>query len=299
MKALTPKLILVPTDFGPPAAHALRYAAALGGRFGARLLVIYADSFIPPVDFTASAAGSFELPREKSIETAREQLQAFAEANIGGATPYDCRVMVGTPTDAIVALASEADVDLVVMGTHGRTGVRRLLLGSVTEAVMRLAPVPVIAVNESTPETARMQIVLGRTTHAPESLAALRYAATLVGDGNSRFVLCRAVDVADRPATVDDVKALDLLVPAELRQRSALRLIPSVEAADVVEMAREEGAELIVLGISGERGFADALLGTVVERVVQQSSCAVLTVNRRTARSLEADPLPRGLAISA
>ena len=73
METIRPKLILLPTDFSPPSAHALRYAAALGGRFGAHLLVIYADTFIPQVDLTIGAAGVFDLPREELVEAAREQ----------------------------------------------------------------------------------------------------------------------------------------------------------------------------------------------------------------------------------
>jgi len=78
MNAIEPKVILVPTDFSPHAAQALHYAAALGERFGAHLLVIYADTFLPPVDFTISAAGAFTLPREEMILAANDQLLTFA-----------------------------------------------------------------------------------------------------------------------------------------------------------------------------------------------------------------------------
>lgn len=261
METLAPRLILVPTDFSAPAAHAMRYAAALGRRFGAHLLVIFADPFVPPVDFTISAAGTFDLPREELMETAREQLQAFAEAHISTAMPYEVRVIVGTPTDAIAAQVRESGANLIVMGTHGRTGLRRLLFGSVTEAVMRTASVPVIAVPESAPQTAGMQLIAGRATSTPESRAAVRYAGALADVENARYV-----EIA--------------------------------EAADVVETARSEGADLIALGISGERGLADAFRGTVVERVVQHSVCPVLTVNRLAARSLGAGSGSRELAIS-
>ena len=187
METLTPKLILVPTDFSAPAAHALRYAAALGARFEAHLLVMYADPFVPPVDFTISAAGAFDLPREELIETAREQLQAFAETNIGPSVPYDVSVVVGTPTDAIVAQVRESGANLIVMGTHGRTGLRRLLFGSVTESVMRVAPVPVIAVHEATQETAPMQVITGSRS-TPAGRAAIEYAGVLADAENARLI---------------------------------------------------------------------------------------------------------------
>jgi len=255
METIRPKLILLPTDFSPTAAHALRYAAALGGRFGAHLLVIYADTFVPPVDYTISAAGVFDLPREELIDVAREELQTFVETNVGTAIPYDVRVVVGTPINAILGQVSESGANLIVMGTHGRTGLRRLLFGSVTEAVMRLATVPVIAVNESAPETPEIEVILRSDRSTPESRAAIGYAGVL----------------ADRARFVD-----------------------IAETDDPIERARREGADMIALGVTDERSLADALRGTAVERIVQHSLCPVLTVNhfaasraRREKRSYE------------
>jgi nucleotide-binding universal stress UspA family protein len=214
METMTPKLILVPTDFSGPAANALRYAAALGARFGAHLLVIYADLFNPPVDYTIGGAGTFQLPLEEMIEGAREQLLAFAETNISAAMPYDVRVVVDSPTSAIFAQVRESGANLIVMGTHGRTGLRRLLFGSVTEAVMRHAPVPVIAVHEATPETAPMHVIAGNRS-TEEGRAAVQYAGILAGAENER-------------------------------------LIELPEGDDLIMAARREGADLIALGVSDE-----------------------------------------------
>lgn len=249
MEPLTPKLILVPTDFSAPSMHALRYAAALGTRFRSHLLVMYADPFMPPVDFTISAAATFDLPREELIDTAREHLQAFAEANVSDVA-YDVNVVVGMPVDAINSVAHESGVSLIVMGTHGRTGLRRLLFGSVTEAVIRLAPVPVIAVHESATDRAGVELIVGREFTTIQARAAVRYAGTLADIDRGRFV------------QID-------------------------EPLDIVDAARREGADLIALGVSGDRTLSDTLRGSAVERVVQQSMCPVLTVNRLAARFLE------------
>lgn len=279
METNAPKLILVPTDFSAPSAQALRYGAALAERFSAHLLVIYADTFVPPVDFTISAAGVFDMPLEELVEAAREQLQAFVEANLSRAVPYDVRVLIGTPIDAIVTQASETGADLIVMGTHGRTGLRRLLVGSVTEAVMRLAPVPVIVVHESAKETPIARWVIGCVTPARECRAALRY-ATVLADDATRFVLFGAAAVADRPFTMDDLKLLEVCTPDELVGRASFKGIESMEPKDIVAAAQTERADLLVLGIAGDRSFADSLRGTTAERVVQQSACPVLTVNQ-------------------
>lgn len=215
MEPPTPKLIVVPTDFSAPAEQALRYAAALGARFGAHLLVIYADLFNPPVDYTIGGAGTFYPPIEEMVEGAREQLQMFTEATVGMAMPYDVRVLVGTPTEKILEQVRESGADLIVMGTHGRTGLRRLLFGSVTEAVMRLAPVPVIAVHEATPETAPMRVVAGNRS-TEEGRAAIQYAGFLAGAENER-------------------------------------LIEMPEGDDLIMAARSAGADLIALGLGAER----------------------------------------------
>jgi nucleotide-binding universal stress UspA family protein len=273
-----PKLILVPTDFSAPSAQALRYGAALAERFSAHLLVIYADTFVPPVDFTISAAGVFDMPREELVETAREQLQAFAETNISRSAPYDVRVLVGTPIDAIVAQASETGADLIVMGTHGRTGLRRLLVGSVTEAVIRLAPVPVIVVHESQKSTTTARWIVGCVTPARECRAALLQAA-IIADRTTRFVLFGAATVADRPFTMGDLNLLQVCTPNEILDRTSFKILESMESKNVIAEAVADRADLIVLGIGGERSFADALRGTMAERIVHQSTCPVLTVN--------------------
>jgi nucleotide-binding universal stress UspA family protein len=244
LETIAPKLILVPTDFSAPSAQALRYGAALAERFSAHLLVIYADPFVSPIDFTISAAGVFDVPREELVESTREQLQAFAETNVSRSVPYDVRVVIGTPIDAIVTQASETGANVIVMGTHGRTGLRRLLVGSVTEAVMRLAPVPVIIVHEqSRLDAAAMR----RIVSAPRSTTAAAVAVSFAG----------------------------MYADAE-----AAQYVEVPEGADAAEIARVGDADLIVLGIAEDRSIADSLRGTITERIVQQSACPVLTVNR-------------------
>ena len=279
MEPIAPKLILVPTDFSAPSAQALRYGAALAERFSAHLLVIYADPFALPVDLTISAAGVFNVSREELVGTARGQLRAFAAANISRTVPYDLEVLVGTPIDAIVAQAADTGADLIVMGTHGRTGLRRLLVGSVSEAVMRLAPVPVIVVPESWKEPADPHWILGCVTPARECRAALRY-ATALADRAARFVLLGASAVADRPFSMDDLNLLDVCTPDELVGRTTFKGIESMEPEEVIAAAHAERADLLVLGVAGDRSFADALRGTTAERVARQSACPVLTVNR-------------------
>jgi nucleotide-binding universal stress UspA family protein len=286
MKPFEPRLILVPTDLSDPAAHALRYASSLAERLGARLLVIHADPFLPPTDFTANTAGVFELSRDAMMAAARKELQQHAERNVRASIPFDLRVIVGEPLDAIVAQVTESGADLIVMGTHGRTGMSRLIVGSVTEAVMRVVPVPVIAVNPLAIETAEMEKVVCPIDFTPACREALRHAAALASRGGAPLVLLHAVDDDRTEAGIEERKRLHDWLPAELADRCELKLISSTHEADrIVETAAKVRAQLIAFGVTAGRSPAEPLLGTIAERVVQRSRCPVLTVNPHAERA--------------
>ena len=138
--------ILVPVDFSPHAGQALKYGAALSEKFGAELYLVHvfqdlaiyqtevvsgAPPILPPVEqLTASARGELErLVREKNLRV-----------------PVHAEVVEGSPVEEVVDYAREKDIDLIVLGTHGRGWLAHVLLGSVAEKVVRKAPCPVLTV---------------------------------------------------------------------------------------------------------------------------------------------------------
>lgn len=285
MKPLEPRLILVPTDLSDAAAHALRYASSLAERLGARLLVIYADPFIPPTDFTANSAGVFELSRDAMMVRAVKDLQQHAARNIGANVPFDVRVIVGEPLASIVAQVSESGADLVVMGTHGRSGMNRLMFGSVAEAVMRVVPVPVIALNPLASDQAEIEKVLCPVTFTPACRDALRHAAALASRRAAPLVLLHAVDDVQTEVGIEERNGLHDWLPKELAERCEMKVISAHEADRIVETAAQVRAQLIAFGIPPGPREVEPLLGTVAERVVQRSCCPVLTVNARATRA--------------
>jgi len=290
METFRPQLILAPTDFSETAAHALRYASALGERFDAHLLVIYADSFMPAVDFAAIPGGSFDLAQQKMIAEARETLEVHVEMNICASVPYEVRVVVGSPVMAIVEEACETGADLIVMGTHGRSGLRRILLGSVTADVMRLAPAPVIAVNAATPETADVRKVLVPVTFEPLSRNALPYAAALASAPDTPIVFLQFAD-DDGPLvdTLDRLFRLQQWIPDELGDRCEFKIMPRRDAdRNIASLAKFTNSDLIALTIPEGRELGDVLRGTLAERVIRQSGCPVLTINSFVGRPVEA-----------
>jgi nucleotide-binding universal stress UspA family protein len=141
------KLIFVPTDFSEPATRALRMASELARESGAHLLVMFADKFELPIDYTTTVA-QVAIGSQHLAENALEELHTYTELHVGKDVPFDVRVAISAPVNAILDLVNETGADLIVMGTHGRSGIRRLILGSVTEEIVRMAPVPVLTVNE-------------------------------------------------------------------------------------------------------------------------------------------------------
>jgi hypothetical protein len=165
------------------------------------------------------------------------------------------------------------------MGTHGRTGVRRLLLGSVTEAVMRIAPVPVIAVNPRAPERATIEKALCPVDYTPSCADALRSAAVFA----DKLVLVHGVDQIGR--CFDELPRLRAWAPPEIVDRCELKLMTSnASPAEIVAFAREIDANLIALGVPSDRTLSESLFGSLAEQIVHHSTCAVLTVNAFAAR---------------
>jgi len=161
--------VLVPTDFSETASHALRLAIEEAKLHGAKITLLHvvapraltgvyyvntvpgpADAFDPAVSGRVGAPGPLEpatVVRHDPGDVALMQLHDLI--------PYPCRdswgaeVAVGSPAETIVRVAEEQTADLIVMGTHGRTGIQHALLGSVAEKVVRLAPCPVLTVRHT------------------------------------------------------------------------------------------------------------------------------------------------------
>lgn len=141
---MQPSHILCPVDLSELSAEALRYAAGLARGLGARLTVLYAETFSAPPYFTRSKLDELERQFRSSFQEAESALRAFVEKEVTGEA--ELLVVEGLPVDAIHKAARETKADLIVMGTHGRGGLKRLMLGSVTDRVLRESEVPVLTV---------------------------------------------------------------------------------------------------------------------------------------------------------
>lgn len=140
------KRILVPADFSDCGRKALSYALPLAHQYGSRLILLYVvQEPYPVTEFSGLAVAQMEADL---CENATTELSQLIAREIGDQVPTDQRVVVGSPETQIVEVATEENIDLIVISTHGRTGLKHVLLGSVVENVVRHAPCPVLVVRE-------------------------------------------------------------------------------------------------------------------------------------------------------
>ena len=139
------KKILCPVDFSSRSDAALAYASSLAAEADAFLHIVYVDEGSPTY---VPGYSEFGYIPEPAIDWERAQRERLAHVKPTADVPYDTRFLFGNPGKEILHCADREDVDLIVLGSHGRTGLSRLLMGSVAEAVMRRAKCPVLTVKQ-------------------------------------------------------------------------------------------------------------------------------------------------------
>jgi nucleotide-binding universal stress UspA family protein len=156
--------ILVPTDFSEPAAAALKWAATLAKEFDARLYLLHVvpEPYAYPWGTELSTLPMTDVLAQ-SEEASRGRLKELAASTNLPVDRVVTNAVIGTPVDQVLALVKDQQIDLVVLGTHGRGLVGHLLLGSVAERVVRRSPVPVLTVHGEAQAT--------ETGHAPGTAA--------------------------------------------------------------------------------------------------------------------------------
>lgn len=166
--------IVVGTDFNPLATAALRFVSGIAARTGAELIVVYADTFDPPAEFTATQVRQLAEAIAQSKRKTAAELEAYVATNVANGVRWKTVVADGLPATTIVAIAEAEDAGLIALGTHGRGGLPRLVLGSVAEAVIRKAGVPVLTVHSTEPpaEIRRILVEKGATSRVADSLRA-------------------------------------------------------------------------------------------------------------------------------
>lgn len=278
-----PKHILIPLDFSELSALALQYADALSRCSGARMSVLHASSFEAPAYFTQ---GQLEELREKlkaSEQQARRDLEEFVRAALGPGTAVPAiHVIEGRPAEVILRTARHTRADLIAMGTHGRSGLNRLMLGSVTERVLRETDVPVLTVRRETSPPVRplaIRNILCPVNNTAIARKAFRHA---IGMAHCLGATLTLLHVHEAKAE-DGIADLCAWVPSEQRTQCRIQEIERQGEAsrEIVAQAAESGCDLLVIGAQHRRFFDSTVIGSTSVRVVRHAPCPVLTVVAR------------------
>lgn len=303
---LNPDNILVARDFSDPAGEATRYALDLAARTGATLHTLYAEVL---------HGDPFRPSEEPStvLDKIRERLKRTTEKHARGAyDPESVRLVHAVERDiaaapAILRYADEHNIDLVVLGTHGRRGVRRLALGSVAEEVVRRAPCPVLTVGKRRQEEGeasasgngavsvrRALVPIDFSTHSREALRHAKALAALYDE--AALDLFHVVEERLHPAFYGPAMRSIYDADPKIEEKAVEKLKEFYRTTDgpggeasfsagpgrapraIAERAQQEKANLIVMATHGRTGLERFSLGSVAEKVVRLAPCPVFTV---------------------
>lgn len=286
-KRIQVRNILLATDFSTSSEAALPHALSLARRYDARLVVAHV---IRPDLFELVPDGESQVLKESTRRHAEEQMTRLLVSGRLRGIPHQVLIEEGPLWNVVSQEIKTHDIDLVVVGTHGRTGGRKLLLGSVAEEVFRLAPCPVLTVG---PRVAAgkgpldsPKRVLYATDFRAESERAAAYAVSLAQEHQAHLSLLHVVKDAVDASSLNHsmlreffVRRLKDLVPsdAELWCDPEFLVEFGDPAETILRVADQSTAELIVLGIRRSATFAGHLPPATAYKVVCQAPCPVLT----------------------
>lgn len=299
--------ILCPVDLSPCSRTALQHALALARWYEAKVAVLHVFQQVPVVDTAAAAlGGGFYAPPVALTEVDRKgverQVADFVK-QMPGAEGVTVKVCEGLNIrEEILREAEDQAADLLVLGSHGLTGVKRLVLGSVAENVLRHAATPVLIVPAHAPEVPASGVPFKRIVCAvdfqADSYRALRYAFDLAQESDAQLTLLHAVEMPAVHVGAEDL-TFDLESVRERVVRDARErleaLVPEsslpyctvhAEVAEgpahqaILRLATEVEADLIIMGVRSRDAFDVAVFGSHAQAVVRAAHCPVLIVHQ-------------------
>jgi len=281
------KSIAFPTDFSEASAHALAYALALARWYGSKLFVTH---IVPPEPRVSTGFEPLPIDLDSLWKDARAKLDDFLLTHPLQGIPHEVVMRQGDLAEGVAFLLSKNDIDLVVVGSHGRGGLSKLVLGSTAELIFRTAPCPVLTVGPkvSTPpaEPLSFKRILFATDFSAGSLQALPYAISLAEENAARLILAHFTELVppQHQPTIDESyrRRLQALLPPDVADWCTPELVVRFEfpPEGILRLARDCEADLIVMGVhkvAAPRASAHMPWATAYE-VVCNAGCPVLTV---------------------
>ena len=286
--------ILCPTDFSAGSQQAIRVAVRMAKESGGELVIVH-SWHLPASAYSLEAPFPVYLMQGTIADSQRALETAVEEARAAGAKRVSGRLLNGVPWTEIVDQLEKQGFDLCVAATHGRTGLARILLGSVTTQVVRHAPCSVLVVRPDG-EVKPFHHALVPTDFSESAMHALDLAAALVEPTGS-IVLLHVIEVpaayAAEVLVADFARDLDNHAAAALdteverirrttRVRVEVRSLCGSPGAQVLAALDADGSvDLVIMGSHGRTGIKRALMGSVAEKIVRHARCPVLVARRR------------------
>jgi nucleotide-binding universal stress UspA family protein len=292
--------ILCPVDLSDASQHAIEHAVVLARWYGARITALHVCNpiVIPTTDFALVGNEPLVMLTADDIRAVTAQVRAVFDAADAGDVNVD--IESGHAANCIVARAKSLPADLIVIGTHGAGGFEHLVLGSVTEKVLRKACCPVLTVPPKTRATSMLPFkrLLCPVDFSDSSLAALEFAFSLAQEGEAELTILHVFEwlpgdepLTNRPFNVPEYRRevehdfdqkLHALVPDSVRAwcHPATRIGHGKPYREILGVATEENADLIVMGVHGRNALDLMLFGSTTNQVVRRATCPVLTLRR-------------------
>lgn len=280
--------ILVTTDFSPASRPAVSAALALAGESRGKVWIAHA---VPPIPRGSAPRMYQEMDEFLRSHATRNLKRLAATANARGVRT-ESLLLQGLAPEAVTRAARARHAELVVVGTHGRTGAARVFLGSVAARIVATAPCPVLSVKRK-PRRAAPRTVVFATDFSRASAPAWRTALALARSAGARLRIVHvqkplaegqplrwAYAEAERDLLAGARKGLDRLRDAARKTgvRADAAVLRGVAHEEIGRAARKAPDAWIVVGTHGRTGLSGALLGSVAARVVATAPCPVLTV---------------------
>ena len=288
--------ILYATDLASVSEPAWHEAKQLGRLFNAEILLVHALPFV-----VLPADGYFPPHMyDELVESARREAEARFDRLLGSVVGSGLKLRIrledGVPAERILAVAREERVDVVIAGTHGRTGLQRAILGSVADRLVRQAPCPVITVPPTLGDKpgGKIRRICYATDFSPTARAAWPWVVSIARAADAEVYLVHVTlsPVPDRHLPAETLGRLAQMLHEQGRAtverfleqspfpggRISVHVSHGDPGEQIVHQAQAHSADLVVMGTHGWSGVVRWMLGSVAHHVIQTAPCPVLTV---------------------
>ncbi len=290
MEPMRIERIVAAVDFSAWTPAVLGAAEWLARAYSAAVTAIHAEMFLPPPYFTERGTQAMRDVLAAQKDAAREYLRDTTQRYLGAGVTMETRVVEASPVTGVLGTASDIGAGMIVLGTHGRSGLNRLLLGSVAENILRQSRIPVLSVRQQAwgvPGRPAVTRILCPVNYTPVAMAALDCAADLARRVGAELVVVTAPDegVDGGPALPSRADEVCAALPTDVQQHCAFRAVVRHGAAaeQIVQAAVDEACDLVVIGAQHRRLLEATTLGTTSVRVMRHAPVPVLAVTREAA----------------